>query len=378
MRPILLFLLSSIVIVTGGFSQGLQYVQGELLVQLNDERSFLDFKEDYDSRYGLTYEQVTTIPFDIKRIIFDFAEINEHELLRILQSDQRVRFVQFNHLIEERNIPNDPEFSNQWQYLQDLGSNGNNADIDADLAWDITTGGLTALGDTIVACIIDDGLNTEHEDFGDNIWFNHGEIPENGIDDDSNGYIDDFRGWDVYNDSDNIINDGSHGTPVTGIIGAKGNNDIGVAGVNWDVKLMVVRGGGNEANALASYAYPYYFRKLYNETAGAQGAFVVVTNASWGTNYGQPEDAPIWCNFYDALGEEGIISCGATANLNINVDQEGDLPTGCGSEFLISVTNMNRNDEKETNAGYGLQSIDLGAFGSGTWTTNVNNSYSGF
>ena len=360
------------------YSQKLDYVQGDILIQLEDNISIVQIKRTFDLRYDLDYDLVTSLPFLIYKLRFDFTEFDEYEILKSLKNDKRIRYAQFNHLIEERVIPNDPGFSNQWQYLQEVGSNGMNADLDADLAWNITTGGLTVNGDTIVACVIDDGIIDNHEDFGDNLWVNHMEIPGNNIDDDNNGYIDDYLGWDTYSNNGNIHTDGSHGTPVAGIVGAQGNNGIGVTGVNWDIKLMIVRGGGNEANALASYAYPYYFRQLYNQTDGAQGAFVVATNASWGTNFGNPDDAPIWCNFYDALGEEGILSCGATANLNINVDSEGDLPTGCSSEYLISVTNMDRNDEKVIGAGYGVNSIDLGAFGEETWTTNWNNNYSPF
>jgi len=359
-------------------AQSLDRVQGELLIELEEEGNLASLKRDYLVEYGLDFEKVTSIPMHIWKLKFDFTEVDDHLLLKTLSRDTRIKYVQFNHLIEERVIPDDPEFTNQWQYMQSLGANGDNNDLDAELAWDIATGGVTVMGDTIVACIIDDGIDGDHEDFGDNIWINHAEVPDNGIDDDGNGYIDDYTGWDTYNNNSNVFTDGSHGTPVAGIVGAKGNNGIGVTGVNWDVKLMIVRGGGNEANALASYSYPYYFRKLYNETNGDQGAFVVVTNASWGTNYGDPASAPLWCNFYDALGEEGIISCGATANLGINIDQQGDLPTGCSSDYLIAVTNMNQNDQKVNEAGYGIETIDLGAFGANTFTTNGNNGYGGF
>jgi hypothetical protein len=129
---------------------------------------------------------------------------------------------------------------------------------------------------------------------------------------------------------------------------------------------------------LAAYSYPLVQRRLYNETNGEKGAFVVATNASWGQNFGQPEDSPMWCAMYDTLGHAGILNCGATANLDINVEEEGDLPTNCISDFLIGVTNLNRYDQKITNAGYGPISIDLGAYGSGTWTTSIGNTYNGF
>jgi subtilisin family serine protease len=228
-----------------------------------------------------------------------------------------------------------------------------------------------------VAAIIDDGLDWGHQDFGDNLWVNHAEIPNDRIDDDNNGDVNDYQGWNAYDENDNITG-GWHGTPVTGIVGAQGNNGIGVAGVNWDVKLMIIQGGGDEADALAAYAYCHTMREIYNNTDGAEGAFVVSTNASWGIDFGQPADAPLWCGFYDIMGQEGIMSCGATINGNVNVDEQGDLPTGCSSDFLISVTNMNDDDVKVTGAGYGSTTIDLGAFGEGTWTAAFGNSYGGF
>ena len=259
--------------------------------------------------------------------------------------------------------PNDVEFPNQWQYINTEQSGGSQgADIDVDLAWDVTTGGLTANGDTIVVAVLDDGIDLNHSDFENNLWVNHAEIPNNGIDDDENGYIDDYRGWNSNQDNDNIAG-GGHGTPVAGIVGAKGNNGTGVAGVNWNVKVMVVKNDFNtsEAGVLAAYSYPLAMRQQYNESNGTRGAFVVSTNASWGVDFGRPEDAPIWCSYYDTLGTYGILNCGATINGNVNVDEEGDLPTACSSDFMISVTNMNHFDNKVQGAGYGLETIDLGA-----------------
>ena len=360
------------------YGQSLKHVQGELLLQVESKSVIVDLNRDVLLE-GVSFTEVINKPMSIWKASFNFASKNEIELLRYLKTHPKVISAQVNHLLQERLIPNDPQIEMQWQYIQLLSPSGNpDIDLDADEAWEIATGGLTPLGDTIVVCVIDDGLDFSHDEFQKNIWTNHNEIPNNGIDEDNNGYADDYHGWNTYANDSNVDQDGSHGTPVAGIIGAEGNNGIGVSGVNWNVQLMIIRGGGDEANALASYAYPYYFRKLYNETNGEEGAFVVATNASWGTDYGDPEDAPIWCSFYDSLGVQGIISCGATANREINIDIEGDLPTGCSSDFLISVTNMNRNDDKVNGAGFGLETIDLGAFGEGTWTTAASNGYRSF
>lgn len=279
-----------------------------------------------------------------------------------------------NRRLSPRTIPDDSLLNNQWQYVNTGNGSQINADLDADKAWDFTTGGVTPLGDTIVICVVDNGANIMHPDLTDNTWVNHHEIPNNGIDDDGNGYIDDYRGWDVRSLDDNVGDTGDHGTPVAGIIGAKGNNRIGVTGVNWDVKLMIVDYGNNatEANALASYAYPYTMRKLYNETNGAKGAFVVATNSSWGVDKVMPSEAPFWCAIYDSLGSVGILNCGATSNSNTNVDEEGDLPTSCPSPYLISVTNINRQDVKLSSAGYGIKSIDLGSYGHQVYTLSQN------
>lgn len=364
-------------------AQEVEVVPGQILVQTlpgytgSQVANFIN--ERTENRAEVRSLRLVSKHMNIWQLSFDELALDRNEALRYAWQHPQVTVAQFNHVVTHRLVPNDANFSQQWQYIN-TGQGGGTpgADIDMDLAWDITTGGLTPLGDTIVACIIDDGLSATHADFGDNIWINHNEIPNNNIDDDNNGFVDDYRGWDAYNNTDNIYTGGGHGTPVAGIVGAQGNNGIGVAGVNWDVKLMIVRGGGNEAQALAAYSYPLELRKLYNQTNGALGAYVVTTNASWGVDYGQPSQAPMWCAMYDTLGAYGILSCGATANINLDVDTQGDLPTGCSSDYLISVTNMNRNDTKVTSAGYGTVSVDLGAFGQGTHTAASPNSYGGF
>ncbi len=82
---------------------------------------------------------------------------------------------------------------------------------------------------------------------------------------------------------------------------------------------------------MEAYNYPLIMRRMYNESGGTEGAFIVATNASWGIDFGQPEDAPLWCNMYDLLGSEGILNCGATANNDVDIDVVGDL-TNCLSK----------------------------------------------
>ncbi len=365
-------------------AQQLSHAQGEILIQTEKDGVLRNAIQDFAIIDGVStnlhLKKVVVKSLDMYLLAFDFAAVNENVMLQKLARHDDILTAQFNHLIDLRLEPNDAQFDQQWQYIntgQDGGTPG--ADIDMDLAWDITTGGVTANGDTIVVAALDDGIDLNHADFEDNRWRNWAEIPNNGIDDDGNGYVDDYEGWNSNNDNDNISG-GGHGTPVAGIIGAKGNNEIGVSGVSWNVKVMIIKNdfNTNEAAVLAAYGYVLAQRQRYNETNGAEGAFVVSTNASWGIDQGQPENAPLWCGFYDILGEQGILNCGATANANFNIDEVGDLPTACPSDYMISVTNMNRNDNKVTSAGYGLETIDLGAFGADTWTTALGGGYAGF
>ncbi len=384
MKYFLSILIITVLLTNNMYSQKLNHELGEIIIQVENNRDFHNMMRSMNNndRYRDShYKQICREPLNLWLLKTNPNEINELDLLEDIIMNKNVLNAQQNHIINYRStIPNDPEFNNQWQYINN-GQTGGKIDIDLDIeeAWDITTGGLSANGDTIVACVIDNGMYKNHEDFNGRLWTNKAEIPNNGIDDDNNGWKDDYLGWDTTTDIDTtIFINGSHGTSVAGIIGAAGNNNIGVSGINWNIKLMIIQGGGNEAQALEGYAYPYYFRKKYNETNGAEGAFVVTTNASWGTDYAKAEDNPIWCEFYNKLGEIGILSCAATINKNVNVDVDGDMPTTCTSDFLISVTNINKFGLKPLNAGYGKKSIDLGAFGSETWTSLTNNIYGQF
>ncbi|MBK7788503.1 MAG: S8 family serine peptidase [Saprospiraceae bacterium] len=326
-------------------------------------------------------KQLCDEPMNLWLIQTDTEGVKAERMYKDLVPGNAVITISQNRPLTLRAVPDDSLYNRQWQY-KNTGTNSGGvagADINAEGAWDITTGGLTPNGDTIVVAVVDDGLDIDHEDIADNLWYNRLEIAGDGIDNDNNGYVDDIHGWNIGADNNDVAADGSHGTPVAGIIGARGNNRKGVTGVNWNVKLMPIRyGSATEANALASYAYAYKMRKRYNESNGAEGAFVVATNSSWGIDRGNPEEAPLWCAMYDSLGKVGILSMGATANANLNVDVEGDLPTGCSSNFLISVTNLDKNDTKVTGAGYGKKTIDIGAYGAESYTVSTNNRYGGF
>lgn len=355
-------------------------VGGELILRLRQDADLPKLMEAFPE---LRIERQLSKNLNVWLLEYNPHRIDGDRVLNAMLEHPLVWEAQHNHYLENRaTVPNDPSFGQQWQYVN-TGSGGGttDADIDAELAWDYATGGLTPLGDTIVVCVIDDGIDLTHPDIIENLWKNWDEIPGNNIDDDGNGYVDDFDGWDADNatgDASGGVFGGGHGTPVAGIVGARGNNGIGVTGVNWNVKLMIVVGGGDEAAAIAAYDYPLTERKLYNQTNGQEGAFVVATNASWGINNRLESTFPILCAFYDSLGTAGILNAAATANANTNVDVDGDLPTHCSSDYLIAVTNTNDDDLKVTSAGYGLQSIDLGAPGEGTYNVTSGGNYGNF
>ena len=303
--------------------------------------------------------------------------ISENEFI-FWKENALVQSVQFNHRVQKRSIvPNDPFFPYQWNMLntgQNSGTIG--SDIDATFAWQINHSNITKTGDTIVIAVIEDQVDIFHEDL--NYFVNYNEIPANGKDDDGNGFIDDYWGWNVYDNNDSVYGNASHGSHVAGIAGAKGDNNKGVAGICWGVKILAIDGSSElESDVVKAYDYALAMRALYNSSGGTKGAFVVATNSSFGVgNYGaNPIDYPIWCALYDSLGKYGILSAVAAPNATVNIDVVHDVPTQCPSRFKIGVTNSDRNDAKNSQCGYGLNSVDLGAPGTFIYSTYPNNSY---
>ena len=345
------------------------YVPGEVLIQIDNSAYLNEVVADLQIINGvnsnLVIEKEVSRPVDIWLLSFDESAVSHDEILEALYGNKHVLIAQNNHYIQERLTPNDPQFGSQWHHID-----GSDNDIDSDLAWNVTTGGTTANGDVIVVCVIEGGgANWAHTDLIANHWVNTAEIDNDGIDNDGNGYIDDYNGWNSGTNNDNIAT-GGHGTQVSGMIGAVGNNNTNVSGINWNVKIMQVDMAGiSEANVIAAYTYPLTMRQMYNASGGTEGAFVVATNASWGIDNANPASYPLWCNFYNTLGQNGILNCGATANNNVNIDVVGDMPTACSSPYMISVTATNSSDVR-TFSGYGQTTIDLGAPGEAVWTTS--------
>ena len=372
--PVFLF---SFLLSTLFLSAQTNFPQGELLLQLHKNQSLdeLSFELNQSKIIGI---DTLSKRFNIFLVHFDTLRKTNQSFINSLKQNPAVANVQNNHLVALRNtsetIPNDSLYNFQWA-LNNIGQNGGipGSDIDAENAWDITTGGMTVLGDKLVVAIIDGGNDINQEDL--DFWKNYAEIPNNGIDDDNNGYVDDYDGWNAF-DHDGNIPLNNHGTHVSGIAGAKGNNTIGISGVNWNLKILPVAGEStDEATVVEALSYVYTVREQYDQTNGQQGAFVVADNCSFGVNKGKPEDYPIWEAMYDSLGKLGVLSVGATANASWDVDEVGDIPTAFSTDFLISVTNTDQKDKLASNAAYGDSTIDLSAPGKLIVSTLVNNKY---
>ncbi|MBV2245882.1 MAG: S8 family serine peptidase [Lentimicrobium sp.] len=358
-------------------TQPIDRVPGELIVQLLPDSNIDGLKRltmDFPG-FDLQSKQLLSKSMHIWLLSFDENPESVDKILPKLRNHPAVAIAQFNHLVSEREvIPNDPSFSALWA-LKNLGQmNGTaGADIDATFAWDITTSGYTVEGDTIVVSVIDGGIDLSHADL--RLWKNSHEIPNNNIDDDGNGYIDDYHGWNSYMNNGNLQQN-DHGTHVAGIATARGNNNIGTAGVAFNTHLLPVAGSGtNESVVVISYDYIFTQRKLYNETNGERGAFVVSTNSSFGIDGADPVNYPIWSAMYDSLGSVGILNVASTANRAWDIDINGDVPTSMSNESLISVTNTNNKDELYTSAGWGLESIDLAAPGTSIYSTRQSGQY---
>ncbi len=180
-------------------------------------------------------------------------------------------YVEPDYLMHETAIPNDPLFSQQWGLNS---THETDPDIDAPLAWDMTTG-----DSNVVVAIIDGGVDYTHPDLAANMWTNDNEIPGDGIDNDLNGFVDDYYGIDTHNDDGDPMDDRGHGTHLAGIIGAVTNNGIGVAGVSWNTRIMAVKyldenGFGSISDAIDAINYVIAMHD--------RGVNIKITNNSWG------------------------------------------------------------------------------------------------
>ena len=253
--------------------------------------------------------------------------------------------------------PNDPKFPNQWQ-LNNTGQSGGvvDADIDAPEAWDLTTGSAS-----IVLAVVDTGLWRGHPEIEGRIWNNPGEIPGNGIDDDSNGFVDDVEGWDFSSNTNDIATTSGHGTAVAGIAGGMTNNALGTAGVDWNCRLMMVKifsstGFATTADGVAGVVY-----------AVDNGARVI--NTSWGS----PGYSSLLSDMAEYARARGALIVAASGNYSFNGDEHPFFPAALDDPGVLSVGGSNASDGWIYN--YGASTVDVSAPAYLTYIMYANNHY---
>jgi len=273
-----------------------------------------------------------------------------------------VEYAEVDYTVHADVIPNDAQFGQLWG-LHNTGQSGGvvDADIDAPEAWDMATGSSS----TRVA-VIDTGVQYDHPDLAANIWTNPGETAGNGVDDDNNGYVDDVHGYDFANNDGDPRDDNNHGTHCSGTIGGVGNNGIGVAGVNWNVKIVALKflgasGSGSTTGAIGAINYC-----IANN--------ILVSSNSWGGGgFSQA--------LFDAItaaGNIGHIFVAAAGNNNSNNDAVPFYPASYTNDNLISVAAIDRFDARSSFSNYGANTVDLGAPGTAIYSTVTGNSYATF
>lgn len=344
-----------------GASSNSSRVPGQYLLELFPSSSPADVMAQCRSRYQQSMQIIKEVGSGRNLYLVETSN-QEVDMLDNLRALPAVRFAQPEAYLIPRMDPDDPEFAEQY-YLRK---------IQAPKVWDYTAGKSLPDGKPIVIAVIDEGFDLDHVDLADNVWTNEGEIPGNSIDDDQNGKVDDVMGWNLDNESGNL-SEARHGTEVVGIISARGNNGIGGAGVAWESKLMLLSNfTRSTTNIVEGYMYIADMRKRFNESGGTEGAFVAATNSSFGIDNTFCDEFPIWGNWYDSLGQVGIVSVVSTSNGDVDVDSQGDMPSSCPSEYMLAVTRTDEFDRKAT-GGYGAISIDLAAPGVNIFSTRPDN-----
>jgi thermitase len=293
---------------------------------------------------------------------------------RGLAEDSAVEFAEPNWIYQHQATSNDPYYFNGslWGMYGDATSPANQFGSQAGEAWARGNVGSRS----VYVGIIDEGVMRNHTDLNMNMWVNLLDNTVNGVDEDGNGFVDDVHGWD-FDGKNNTVYDGTqddHGTHVAGTIGAVGGNASGVAGVNWEVVMIPVkflgRRGGTTANAIKAVDY-------LTDLKVRHGIRLVATNNSWGGGgFSQ--------GLLDAInrgGDQGILFVAAAGNggndgVGDNNDTTANYPSNyqCTSnnkpwDCVIAVAALTSTGARSGFSNYGLSTVDLGAPGSGIYST---------
>lgn len=264
---------------------------------------------------------------------------------------------------ENRGVPLSCE-ANTLRYLSKtpsdpyLGSLYGLTKMDAPSAWDVTTG-----SPSVMVAVVDTGVDYNHADLVENIVKNTGEIPYNNIDDDGNGYVDDYVGYDFYDRDGDPVDEFGHGTHCAGIVGARGDNATGVVGINWTVGILPVRvmgptGGGSDADVASGIMY-----------ATQRGASIV------SLSLGGESHSTVLDNAIDYARAANVLLVAAAGNEGLNNDVFPSYPANSNYDNVISVAATDSRDELAGFSNYGSVSVDVAAPGHGILSTYLANSF---
>jgi subtilisin family serine protease len=331
-------------------AQRADFKEGELLVKLH-RGVVLDGAASSHARLG------AIVLRDFTQLGWQHVRLPPHLTAEYAMARYRTRpevaAVARNHRRKLTSAPTDPRFKDQWA-LRKIGATN---------AWAFTTG-----SPELVVAVIDSGINDRHEDLRDNMWINPGEIPGNRVDDDRNGYVDDLHGIDPAGADADPNDDTGHGTAVAGIIGAVANNGKGIAGLNWQVRLMGLRHSvGDEsydAETMAAFDYVVLMKR--------RGVNIRVTNNSYGAL--ARDFSPALKDAFDAADREGILNVVSVTNESLNNDIMAVLPANFNSPSILNVTASDQNDNLATFSDYGARTVDLAAPGVGILSTRLGTS----
>jgi subtilisin family serine protease len=295
------------------------------------------------------------------------------EAVRLLKGDEDVVYAEPNYIYTHDEVSNDPYFTggNLW------GMGNSTYGSRAATAW---SNGHTGSA-TVVVGVIDEGIQYNHPDLDGQVWTNPYD-PTDGIDNDGNGYVDDIHGWDFDGNNNTIYDGGSkgslddHGTHVSGTIGGKGGNGIGVAGVNWQVTIISAkflgRRGGTTTGAIKAVDY-------LTDLKTRHGINLVASNNSWGGGgYSQA--------LYDAIeraNNKDILFVAAAGNggsdgVGDNNDVTANYPSNYTNSNVIAVAAITSSGARASFSNYGATTVDLGAPGAGIYSTTAFNTYSSY
>lgn len=346
---VLLFLVAALSAYSYGQMQEKGSVKDEILVKFRPGTSDAAAQRINAKNSGVVLERLADLGW--QRIKLPASKRTDSVIADYLAS-ANVEAAQPNYYYNLQLTPNDTSYGSLWGM----------AKISAPQAWDVHTG-----SSTVVVADIDTGIRYDHEDLAANVWTNPGEISNNGLDDDNNGFVDDYYGYDFfYNDPDPMDEHG-HGTHTAGTIGAVGNNAKGVVGVSWNVKIMAIkiydRDGNGTTSAMLINAYNYV--RLMKQ----RGVNIRVTNNSYGgcdeaCGYDQATKDAI-----DALGNAGVLQVFAAGNDGRNIDTNPAYPAAYDSPWIISVANSTSSDVRNGSSNYGVVNVDLAAPGTSILST---------